>query len=170
MWCKQCAGCWTIHTFIWQRRADWPLTCCNSVIKQFKHSNHKNKLLFEIRQIAGNKPCFEYVLTVINTVYFSIKLHKHKVRLSKFWNSDRNHNALQEMFSSPLQSQGRRANKSPPSLPLQAPLPLPPFPFPFPSLFSFSLPSPFLSSAIPSFPPSLRSRPLNPARGPGGAL
>jgi len=23
-----------IRTFIWQQRADWPLTCCNSVIKQ----------------------------------------------------------------------------------------------------------------------------------------
>ena len=25
----------TLHTFIWQQRADWPLTCCNNVIKQF---------------------------------------------------------------------------------------------------------------------------------------
>jgi len=32
-------------TFIWQQKADWPLTCCNSVIKQFKRSNHKTILL-----------------------------------------------------------------------------------------------------------------------------
>ena len=25
--------CTRIHTFIWQQRTDWPLTCCNSVIK-----------------------------------------------------------------------------------------------------------------------------------------
>ena len=48
-----------------------------------------------------------YVLTVINIIYFSTWLHKHKVRLTKFWNSDRNHNALREMFSSLQQSLGR---------------------------------------------------------------
>jgi len=48
-----------------------------------------------------------YVLTVINTIYFSTWLHKYKVSLTKFWNSDRNHNALWEMFSSLQQSLGR---------------------------------------------------------------
>ena len=54
---------------------------------------------------------FKYVLTVINTVYFSTWLHKHKVRLTKFWNSDRNHrpNALREMFSSLQHSLGRHS-------------------------------------------------------------
>ena len=42
------------------------------------------KSLFEMRQIAGSKTLFKYILTVINTVYFSTWLHKHKVRLTKF--------------------------------------------------------------------------------------
>jgi len=54
---------------------------------------------------------FEYVLTVINIVYFSTWLHKHKVRFTKFRNSDRNHrpNALREMFSSLRHSLGRHS-------------------------------------------------------------
>ena len=48
-----------------------------------------------------------YVLTVINTIYFSTWLHKHKLCLIKFWNSDRNRNALREMFSCLQQSLGR---------------------------------------------------------------
>jgi len=48
-----------------------------------------------------------YVLTVVNTIYFSTWLHKQKLCLIKFWNSDRNHNALREMFSSLQQSLGR---------------------------------------------------------------
>ena len=34
-----------------------------------------------------------YVLTVINSIYFSTWLHKYNIRLTKFWNSDRNRNA-----------------------------------------------------------------------------
>jgi len=51
------------------------------------------------------------LLTGINTVYFSTWLHKHKVRLTKFLNSDRNHrpNALREMFSYLQHSLGRHS-------------------------------------------------------------
>jgi len=37
-------NCFTF-TFTRQQGADWPQTCCNSVIKQVKHSSHKNKTL-----------------------------------------------------------------------------------------------------------------------------
>jgi len=55
-----------------------------------------------------------YVLTVINTICFSTWLHKHKLCLIKFWNSNRNHNALREMFSSHQHSLGRHPAKTPP--------------------------------------------------------
>ena len=52
------------------------------------------KSLFEIRRIAGSKPCS----STFSQQYLNIWLHKDKVRLTKFWNSDRNHrpNALRE--------------------------------------------------------------------------
>jgi len=68
------------------------------------------KSLFEIRWIAGSKPCSS-TFWVINMVYSRTWLHKHKVHLTRFWNSDRNHrpNALREMFSSLQHSLGRHS-------------------------------------------------------------
>jgi len=37
---------------------------------------------------------FRVILTVINTVYFSTWLHKHKVHLTQFCNSDRKHSLM----------------------------------------------------------------------------
>ena len=56
--------------------------------------------VYQLHIIRCGTTGFEYILTVINTVYFSTWLHKHKVRLTKFWNSDRNHgpNALRKCF------------------------------------------------------------------------
>ena len=47
------------------------------------------------------------IITIINTVYFSMWIHKHEVRFAKFRNSNRNHYALREMFSSLQQSRDK---------------------------------------------------------------